>query len=219
MKLVIDLSTNTVVGGTTDDHFVASSVQQLIDAPEDFEMASAAEWSFDGVEISRDPVAALGRAKAARIARIKAEAGRLIVATDWRLERARERQDAGWGTLAQTDVVMAQREAIRRSSDLAEAAVDAMTDPAAVHAFTWSVEVEVDPQRRLSHKAFSDLFTAAELQAILGAAESSTAVRAWWEKFKLAKDVNMTDPATLAGVQALEIAGLIGDGRAAEILA
>jgi hypothetical protein len=39
-----------------------------------------------------------------------------------------------------------------------------------------------------------------------------------WEKFKLARDINLDDPATQGGVQALEIAGLIGEGRAAEVL-
>lgn len=173
----------------------------------------------DGATVTYDTTAYLSQAKTARIARIKAEAARLIEAQDWRLARARERQDAGWGSLAETDVVMAQREAIRRSSDLAEAVVEAMTDPAAVQAYTWSVEVVVDPQRRLSHKEFSDLFTASEMQAILAAAEASAAVRTWWERFKLARATNLDDPATQAGVEALEIAGLIGAGRAAEILA
>lgn len=39
------------------------------------------------------------------------------------------------------------------------------------------------------------------------------------DKFELADDISLDDPATRAGVQALEIAGVIGTGRAAEILA
>ena len=48
-----------------------------------------------------------------------------IEATDWKLARAREREAAGWATLAEVDAVLAEREAIRRSSNAAEAAVDA----------------------------------------------------------------------------------------------
>jgi hypothetical protein len=219
MKLVIDLSSNTVVGGTTDDGFKAASNQLLIEAPEEFEMASAAEWSFDGVSVDRDPVAALDRAKAARKARIKAEAARLIEALDWKLVRAREREAAGWTTLAGVDAVLAEREAIRRSSGAAESAVDAMTDVGSVQAFVWSVDVLVPAPRRLTQTQFAGRFTDAELQGILSAAQANPAMGAWWEKFKLAKDINLDDPATQAGVQALEFAGLIAAGRGAEILA
>lgn len=219
MKLVIDLSSNTVVGGTTDDGFKASSNQLLIEAPEDFDMVSAAEWSFDGVSVNRDPVAALDRAKGARKARIKAEAARLIEALDWKLARAREREVAGWATLHEVDAVLAEREAIRRSSSAAESAVDAMTDVGSVQAFVWAVDVLVPAPRRLTHTQFTGRFADTELQGILAAAQASPALGAWWEKFKLAKDINLDDPATQAGVQALEFAGLISAGRAAEILA
>ena len=47
----------------------------------------------------------LAQAKAARKTRIKAEAARLIEATDWKLSRAREREAAGWATLAEVDAV------------------------------------------------------------------------------------------------------------------
>ena len=57
------------------------------------------------------------------------------------------------------------------------------------------------------------------LAAIIAAAETNAALKTWWEKFKLARDINLDDPATQGGVQALEIAGLIGEGRAAEVLA
>lgn len=219
MKLVIDLSSNTVVGGTTDDGFKAASNQLLIEAPEEFEMASAAEWSFDGVSVNRDPVAALDRAKTARKSRIKAEAARLIEALDWKLSRASERESAGWTTLAGVDAVLAEREAIRRSSGAAESAVDAMTDVGSVQSFVWSVDVLVAAPRRLTQTQFAGRFTDIELQGILAAAQANPALGAWWEKFKLAKDINIDDPATQAGVQALEFAGLIAAGRAAEILA
>ena len=173
----------------------------------------------DGTTVVHDVTALLTQSKAVRQARIKAEAARLIEALDWKLARAREREAAGWGTLAEVDAVLAEREAIRRSSDAAEEALDALTDAASVLAFTWSVDVPVTPSRRLTRKQFTERFSAVELQAVLAAVSSNGALRAWWEKFCLADDINLDDPATLAGAQALEIAGLIGSGRAAEVLA
>jgi len=173
----------------------------------------------DGVTVTCDPAARLAQAKAVRKKRIKAEAAMLIEELDWRLGRAREREAAGWGTLAEVDAVLAEREAIRRSSDAAEAALDALTDASSVQTFTWSVGVPVAAPRRLTRKQFTERFTSAELQAVLHAVGANGALRAWWEKFCLADDINLDDPATLAGAQALEIAGLIGNGRAAEVLA
>ncbi len=217
-KAIIDLNTNAIVG-IANDGAAPEKHQVFLDLPEDFNPDDVAEWAYDGQGLTRDTVALLERSKAARKARIKSEAARLIEATDWKLARAREREAAGWATLAEVDAVLAEREAIRRSSNAAEAAVDALTDVGSVQTFTWSIDVAVAAPRRLTHKGFSDRFTDAEMQAILAAAETNAALKTWWEKFKLARDINLDDPATQGGVQALEIAGLIGEGRAAEVLA
>lgn len=216
-KAIIDLNTNAIVG-IANDGAAPEKHQVFIDLPEDFNPDDVAEWAYDGQGLTHDTVALLERAKAARKARIKAEAARLIEATDWKLARAREREAAGWATLAEVDAVLAEREAIRRSSSAAEADVDALTDVGSVQTFTWSIDVAVAAPRRLTHKGFSDRFTDAEMQAILAACQANAALNAWWEKFKLARDINLDDPATQGGVQALEIAGLIGEGRAAEVL-
>ena len=216
-KAIIDLNTNAIVG-IANDGFIPEKHQLLLDLPEDFNPDDVAEWAYDGQGLTHDTVALLERAKAARKARIKAEAARLIEATDWKLARAREREAAGWAALAEVDAVLAEREAIRRSSSAAEADVDALTDVGSVQTFTWSIDVAVAAPRRLTHKGFSDRFTDAEMQAILAACQANAALNAWWEKFKLACDINLDDPATQGGVQALEIAGLIGEGRAAEVL-
>ena len=217
-KAIIDLNTNAIVG-IANDGVAPEKHQLLLDLPEDFNPDDVAEWAYDGQGLTRDSVALLERAQGARKARIKAEAARLIEATDWKLARAREREAAGWATLAEVDAVLAEREAIRRSSNAAEAAVDALTDVGSVQTFTWSIDVTVAAPRRLTHKGFSDRFTDAEMQAILAACQANAALNAWWEKFKLARDINLDDPATQGGVHALEIAGLIGEGRAAEVLA
>ena len=216
-KAIIDLNTNAIVG-IANDGFIPEKHQLLLDLPEDFNPDDVAEWAYDGQGLTHDTVALLERAKAARKARIKAEAARLIEATDWKLARACEREAAGWAALAEVDAVLAEREAIRRSSSAAEADVDALTDVGSVQTFTWSIDVAVAAPRRLTHKGFSDRFTDAEMQAILAACQANAALNAWWEKFKLARDINLDDPATQGGVQALEIAGLIGEGRAAEVL-
>ena len=65
---------------------------------------------------------------------------------------------------------------------------------------------------------FFDRFTDAEQVAIYDAAKTVTQVQIWLDKFKLASDIDVTDPRTIAGIQALEAAGLLAAGRAAEIL-
>lgn len=217
-KIIVDLNTNAAVGIAGEEFSVAPH-QMLVEPPEDFLPEDMADWWFDGHALIRDQVALLERAKSARKARIKAEAALLIGALDWKLERAKERETAGWSTLSEVDVVLAQREAIRRSSSVAEEAVDALTDAAAVRAFTWSVDFSVVPTpRRCTHKDFAERFSEQEMLAIMDAAKTSPALAAWWEKFKLAKDINLDDPMTQSGVRALEIAGVLKAGRADEIL-
>ena len=66
---------------------------------------------------------------------------------------------------------------------------------------------------------YMNRFTDAELAGIYTAAKAVIQIEIWLEKFKLATEIDLTDSRTIAGVQALEAAGLIGEGRAAEILA
>ena len=65
---------------------------------------------------------------------------------------------------------------------------------------------------------FFDRFTDAEQVAIYDAAKTVTQVQIWLDKFKLVLDIDVTDPRTIAGIQALEAVGLLAAGRAAEIL-
>lgn len=74
------------------------------------------------------------------------------------------------------------------------------------------------PLGQISKLAYMERFADAELAAIYGAAKVSLAVEVWLEKFKLAEFIDLSDPRTLAGLQALEANGLIGTGRALEIL-
>jgi hypothetical protein len=70
----------------------------------------------------------------------------------------------------------------------------------------------------LTHKQFMDRFTDSELAAIMTAAKSSIELELWFKRFEMAQDILLTDPQTISGVNALETAELIAEGRATEIL-
>ena len=73
--------------------------------------------------------------------------------------------------------------------------------------------------RTLTKLQFRNRFTFAEKQAIYAAAESSVDIRIFLDDVNAAEEINLDDPATIGGVQALEAGGLIAAGRSAEILA
>lgn len=71
---------------------------------------------------------------------------------------------------------------------------------------------------RISKVAFMDRFTDQELVAIYSAAKQSVAVEIWLDRFKLSEFIDLADGRTASGVHSLESAGLLGAGRAAQIL-
>lgn len=71
----------------------------------------------------------------------------------------------------------------------------------------------------LTKLAFIDRFTDAELLAIRTAAKTVPEVELWLWRFERAEDIDLSDQRTISGVQGLETAGLLAEGRAAEILA
>lgn len=213
MQAMLIIQDGAVVGTTTPED---PNGYQLVPAPEGFD-GDLSAVEFDAhTGVARLSLAGV---QALRIDVIKKEAAALIEDTDWRLQRAREREQAGWLHVADVAAVLAEREAIRRSSNAAEAAVLQLTDPAAVQAFTWtSTDVAVPAPRLLTHEQLIQRFTDAEWQTMTEAARGNTAMDAWMRRFALANVISLDDPATVAGVQALEIAGILAPGRAAEIL-
>ena len=213
MKTKLIIAAGAIIGTTTPDD---PNGYHLVDAPEGFD-GDLASVEFDAqAGVARLVLAGV---QARRIATIKAEAAAHLARTDWKLDRAREREKAGWAQLADLAAVLAEREAVRRSSDAAEAAVLALTDAAAVLAFTWAPDaVPVPAPRLLTHEQFIRRFAPAEWEAMTAAARASTAMDAWMRRFTLAAFVNLDDPATAAGVQALELAGILANGRAAEVM-
>lgn len=74
------------------------------------------------------------------------------------------------------------------------------------------------PSRIVTKLAYMDRFTDAELVNIYSAAKVSVAVEVWLAKFNVSSEIDLDDPRIYAGLHALEMAGLIGSGRAQEIV-
>ncbi len=88
--------------------------------------------------------------------------------------------------------------------------------------YVWNPDTlsfDLKPKDRILTKLeYMNRFTDNELATIYTVAKQNVAVEIWLEKFKLSSEVYLDDPRTVAGVQALEYYGLIGQGRAQEIL-
>lgn len=61
-------------------------------------------------------------------------------------------------------------------------------------------------------------FTDQEAKMIIRISKNNEDVELWWIKYNKATYINLEDPQTIAGIQALEQVGIIGTGRANEIL-
>jgi hypothetical protein len=72
--------------------------------------------------------------------------------------------------------------------------------------------------RIITKLEYMNRFTDTELATIYTVAKTNIAIEVWLEKFKLSAEINLDDPRTVGGINALEQFGLIGVGRAAEIL-
>ena len=70
-----------------------------------------------------------------------------------------------------------------------------------------------------SKKDFLLKFTPLEYSSIKSATITNHELDYYWTLFNVAGDILKTDPITIAGITALETAGLIAPGRALEILA
>ena len=215
MKLIFDEVTRACLGAVDGPWHGSGIVVEVAALPDDLSILSLSD---DG-EIVADETVALARAKAQRIAEIKRQAAANITALQWRIERAEERDRLGLPGET-VEQVLLEREAIRRASNRCEAEIDAAQDVAAVQAVTFAVtEADRATPQRLTRLEFLRRFTDEEMQAIVAAAETSPALKAALLKWQAAEGIVLTDPVTIAGVQALEIAGLIAPGRAQEVLA
>lgn len=175
-------------------------------------------WDREAQALRRDDAARLAAARKDAIAAIKAQASAAIAALTWRIERAEERDRLGLPGET-VEQVLLEREAIRRASNRCEAEIEAALDVQAVQAVQFAVtEADRATPQRLTRLEFLRRFTDEEMQSIVAAADASPALKAALLKWQTAEGIVLTDPATIAGVQALEIAGLIAPGRAEAIL-
>lgn len=215
--LIFDTNSRRCIGAITGGQYGGEGLTVPVDTlPNDLQDLVL---TADGT-VQQDPATALVAAKTMRIAQIKQEAAAHLQVSAWQVERAREREQAGWVQLADVAAVLAGREAVRRSSSAAEEAVLAMTRIEQVQAHTWApTDVPVPAPRLLTHEQFIQRFDPAEWQAMTEAARESPAMDAWMRRFALATVLNLDDVATQAGVQALEMVGVLATGRAQEVLA
>ena len=152
--------------------------------------------------------------------RIKSKASDMIDSLQWRIERAKERTDIGADGESVGDVLR-EREAIRRASNRAEAYIESLEDAAEARQYHFAVLSSDYPYNSVvTRLSFMRRFTDTERQAIRAARDSgdSQDLLDFWELLQLATSINLNDPDIQAGVHMLEQAGLIGEGRADEIL-
>ncbi|WP_114649099.1 hypothetical protein [Pseudothauera hydrothermalis] len=217
MHALCDPNTGLILAISSDPAAVGEALVR-VPLPGEFDERDIDEWRYVDGALVRDAAAALAALKARRIAEIKRQAAAQIAALAWRVERAEERDRLGLPGETVAEVLI-EREAIRRASNRCEAEVDAALDAQAVQAVVFAVQAadRATPQR-LTRLQFLSRFSDAEMQTILAAADASPALKAAMLKWQTAEGIVLDDPATVAGVQALEFAGLIAPGRAAEIL-
>lgn len=73
--------------------------------------------------------------------------------------------------------------------------------------------------RVLTKLQFLNRFTNEELAAVYTAAKTNVLVEVFLDKLKLAQEINLDDPQTVGGLQALAAAGLLSEARVQEVLA
>lgn len=187
-----------------------------INAPEEWTPDNASSWMYADETIKRNTEYHT-KVASERISKV---ASARITDLTWRLERAEERNKIGAEGETVSDV-MREREAIRRASNRAEAELEALTTIEEIEAFAWEVLPSDYPSNPVvTRLSFMRRFTHAERASIRAARDSgqSQDLLDFWELLQLATSVNLNDTDIKLGVDMLETDGLIGAGRAAEVL-
>jgi hypothetical protein len=82
-----------------------------------------------------------------------------------------------------------------------------------------NTETTPPPARILTRLAFLDRFSVQELTTLYTAAPASPQIQVWLDMYRVSDEINLDDARLIAGVEGLENAGIIGVGRAAQVLA
>lgn len=219
MNVLVDLVSQKIIAFPYPNTGAVLPPGQIVaEVPEDFDPVFFARYYYSEGVLARDDTRWVNEFKQARIRLIKEEATRLLEESDWTLQRAREREEAGWTALSTINELLARRESIRKSSDKAEADVTLLSEPNDIIAFRWEVVYDVAAPRRITRQSFLSLFTNEETSGIMLAAKQTPLIEGWLMRVQAAQYVNLDDPATIMGVQGMALAGLITSERATEIL-
>lgn len=216
--LIIDIQTGRILGSTQDTNYSRAGCI-LQSAPDSFDMAQSEEWNYNGTTLVHDLLAATTRTKTDRISQIKTDATKQIEALAWRIERAQERDTLGL-TGETVNQVLLEKEAIRRAGNRTENVINALSTIAEIQAVVLEIKPEdIATAPRVSRLEFLRRFNDTEMNAFVSASKANVALEAYLMKLQNAEGIVLTDPATVIGVQALEMMGIIATGRATVILA
>lgn len=206
------INDNNDIVGWTAEAFEPAKGQRLID---DTEQPTKSTEATDATKLKLTDV------KADKIRQIKATAASMLAATDWRLQRAIEREKLG--SMRPDDEtsmqVYAEREAIRRASNRAEDDIDKTDriDDVLNHVFEVKTS-DYPTEVALTHLQFLRRFSVEERTKIASLRAKNQAIDDHMNLLSLAKIINISDPDVILGVNMLEKAGIIAKGRAGQIL-
>lgn len=167
------------------------------------------------------PTTDVATLKINKISAIKLDAAQMITDTDWRLQRATEREQIGVAikNIETVADVLSEREAIRAASNRAETEINRLRSVKSINNFTWQVEPsDYPPTPPLTHLQFLRRFTSNERAAINTAAKENASVNDYMSMLQMAKFISTKDTDVILGVNMLEQNKIIGKGRAGQIL-
>lgn len=187
-----------------------------------FEPVTGTRLVDDSEPINTDPVKTLEALKSAKIAKIKTQASKMMDETAWRLERAYEREKLGiteQGDFETPTAVLSAREAIRRASNRVESEIGQLDNADAIANYQFTVQDNDYPVAcGLTHLQFLRRFSAEERTKITQARNTHPQLNDYFVMLELARFINPADPDVILGVNQLEMIGVIGKGRAGQIL-
>lgn len=167
------------------------------------------------------PTTDVATLKINKISAIKLDAAQMIADTDWRLQRATEREQIGVAikNIETVADVLSEREAIRAASNRAETEINRLRSAKSINNFTWQVEPsDYPPTAALTHLQFLRRFTSDERAAINTAVKENASVNDYMSMLQMAKFISTKDTDVILGVNMLEQNKIIGKGRAGQIL-
>lgn len=160
--------------------------------------------------------------QAKKIIEIKERLVILLAETNWRLERANERDVLGvkGETTETVKDVLSEREAIRKAGNRAESEVKSLLTIEEINFFKWEIlETDYPKNKTLTQIQFLKRLTEEERIAITTLSNNNPQIKDYMNMLQIAKYVNLSDIQVIAGITLLEQITILDKGRAAQILA